>query len=300
MGPDDIAAIALLAFHEIPISLVTTVHGVCGDELAARLARRVMSALSLHGTQVVPGAPKPLSGDELALVPWMIQRRSDLADFNSRCKLPADTCDQHNPSIDAAAEAILTAAGVSEKPATILALGPLSNVAKAVEKDPANFRKNVGLVVFAGESSTPGRDVCFNARLDLEALEIVLRAKVPVMCVGSRSRMQSEEFYARLGSYDMCSSAAADLISEMSTMRPQSIIDDPTAASYMLCPDMFDCERIEVVCDAVSGLFCRARDIEASPQNGILSEVVEAKSSDAKRFVKLLRSALVTQSTSGF
>merc|ERR1711862_199248 len=117
------------------------------------MLRRMASALNLRGVEVVPGAPKPLKGDAPKPTGWMIQRRGQLAAFNATAMLPEGAYAQHGcpsssaplpslcaayaePSVENAAEAILRTARVSTRPATILALGPLSNVARAAEKDP--------------------------------------------------------------------------------------------------------------------------------------------------------------------
>jgi len=291
MGPDDIAAIALLAFHQAPVRLVTTVHGVCGDGLSAEIARRMISALSPQDVEVVPGASKPLSGKEFPLEAWRIERRDQLAAFNSRAKLPADPGPVQEPSADAAADAILRVACDSERPAIILALGPLSNVARAAERDPANFSKGVGLVVVAGDSSRPG-SIFFNGRLDLKAVETLLRSRVPVVFVGARSRMRGSNFYTQLGSYDLGNSTAAYLISEMSTLRPDCVIDDPTAAAYVLLPSMFECERVDVLCNATAGQFLRVNADDVSDNGGSRSVVLSAKSVKEDSFVQLLRSVL--------
>jgi inosine-uridine nucleoside N-ribohydrolase len=86
------------------------------------------------------------------------------------------------PAIDAA-DFILEAARAGGEPLTLIALGPLTNVAHAVTRGHATLRRLARLVVMGGAVDVPGNvtpTAEFNIHVDPEAAARVLEAGLPV------------------------------------------------------------------------------------------------------------------------
>jgi len=66
---------------------------------------------------------------------------------------------------------------------TLIALGPLTNVARALERDPAAVRAIGRIVVMGGAVDVPGNteaDAEFNIHVDPDAARLVIEAALPV------------------------------------------------------------------------------------------------------------------------
>ncbi|MFP5475196.1 MAG: nucleoside hydrolase [Gammaproteobacteria bacterium] len=74
----------------------------------------------------------------------------------------------------------------ADAPATVLALGPLTNIATLLQRD-ATLAPRIGRLVWMGGSAGPGNHTAaaeFNAAVDPEAINVVLDAGVPLEMVG--------------------------------------------------------------------------------------------------------------------
>lgn len=66
----------------------------------------------------------------------------------------------------------------------LLAIGPLTNIARAIENDPAFTRRLRGIVLMGGGYSSFNNRREHNFRSDPQAAEIVLRSGIPIKMVG--------------------------------------------------------------------------------------------------------------------
>ncbi|MDR1641168.1 MAG: nucleoside hydrolase [Clostridiales bacterium] len=152
---DDHMAIALAAKSpELQIVGVTTVHG----DVAARaaMARKELDAFSLKDVPVCEGCEHPLTGKRYSYYKPEIWEGSDLGTYSSNLKEAADFIVQT----------------IAKDPDTVIVcMGPLTNIACAVELKPEVMEKaTVYAMGGAFDSAFPE----YNISKDPEAAEIVI------------------------------------------------------------------------------------------------------------------------------
>ena len=90
-----------------------------------------------------------------------------------------------------------------EQKLTLVCVGPLTNIALAIKKDPETFRRANKLLLMAG--SFDANRVEWNVRCDPEAFEIVLNSGVPIEMVGfniTKHALLSQEDVDRLSAME--------------------------------------------------------------------------------------------------
>lgn len=185
VGSDDIMALLyLLQRPDVRVSAVT----VSGTGLAHCDAgvRNVLALLDVAGAPATPVAcgratPGPVLGE-----PWMgafpPEWRSGTDDMYG-IELPAST---RRPDQDQAVDVLRRA--IEDGSTTVLALGPLTNLADAIRAEPSLVEDVERLVVMGGAVHVPGNvpDVSgaeFNLWADPAAADEVLRSGVPITLV---------------------------------------------------------------------------------------------------------------------
>lgn len=139
-GSDDYLAIAyLLAKPNFRIEAITSVNGLSGAAAGARMVTRILTAAGRRDIPVYAGAERPLQGDHAFPAEWR-----KLSEELPGVPLPAFTGTLPTQT----AEAYLTQR--LQKPARILALGPLTNLALVLQKHPALARNIQQLVIMGG------------------------------------------------------------------------------------------------------------------------------------------------------
>jgi purine nucleosidase len=172
-GVDDALALALLAAQpEADIVAVGSVHGNVPAALAADNALRVLEVLELPHVPVAIGADVPYSGDESTFTALHVHGEDGLS--GRAGPLPG-----RKPEMESAAEQIVRLARQRPEELTVLALGPLTNVALAVDLEP-DLPFLVKEVVWCGGAINVAGNVSAhaeaNARNDPEGAERVLAA----------------------------------------------------------------------------------------------------------------------------
>ncbi len=151
VGTDDLMAISyLLAGGEVDIRAITVVNGLCHVEKGAK---NVLGLLELAGGRAIPvyiGEARPLAGSAAFPEDW---RR--LSDDAPGMELPQSTRAPENKSAVEylAHEMRLPPGGPSLR---ILALGPLTNIARALDASSARLRGIRSIVIMGGAVSVPG------------------------------------------------------------------------------------------------------------------------------------------------
>ncbi|MBX3094579.1 MAG: nucleoside hydrolase [Cryobacterium sp.] len=166
-GIDDALALLLAFGSPLEISAITTVVGNVSVEQATSNAQTVLNAAGITGVPVHPGAGTPLSG--------LVRASSSSHGFDGLGGRGSEPLAIREAT---AVDHLLRLSRSKRDSLTIAALGPLTNIAMAIQRD-ADFAQRVDrLVVMGGAigsgNVTPAAE--FNFWHDPAAVDVVLRA----------------------------------------------------------------------------------------------------------------------------
>jgi inosine-uridine nucleoside N-ribohydrolase len=177
-GHDDAVAILLAAGNDaIDLRAITTVAGNCSLDLATINARRVAALAGLDGVPIAAGAAGPRAG-ELITAP----------DIHGRTGLDGYDLTTGEPPLDprSAVELLADTLAESSEPLTLVATGPLTNVAALLEERP-EARSRIHEIVLMGGSTERGNTTPaaeFNIYVDPDAAALVFESGVPLTMIG--------------------------------------------------------------------------------------------------------------------
>ncbi len=177
-GHDDALAIALaVARPELDVLAVTTVAGNAPLDRTTRNALRVLTLLDRTSIPVASGAERPLVRD-----PWVP------VEFHGPSGL--DGADLPEPAVGAVSLSALELAAsilrAADAPVTIVATGPLTNVALLLRATPA-LRDRIAEISLMGGSLGEGNTTAaaeFNIWADPEAAAVVFESGIPIRMAG--------------------------------------------------------------------------------------------------------------------
>ncbi len=242
-GFDDLWALLVLRHLGCCVAGVSL---VAGNATLAQVSANAAAAKSFYGFDwpVWKGAAQPLVRQqetcERILGPTGMRSRGDRLPLVSSEKIPGD-------GVDAICNWLKS---TTPEPAELLALGPLTNIARFVQTAPELARK-IKRIVWMGASTGAGNHTAlaeFNALADAEALERVLASGIPLDIVDlmfCRSVTFSENDVSAfdpvtrdlLGGY-------LDIALERG--RPGMAIYDPLAAIAIAMPELISFEARHV------------------------------------------------------
>ena len=184
-GVDDALAIILaLRSPELEVLAITTVSGNVHVDLCTKNVLRVLALLEDKELPVVA------RGEETPLAKEPYSAESVHGDDGL-----GDLGDDYYPSLDwgqvspkPAIEFLLEMVASKPGEISIVATGPLTNIAKAIQMNPTAMAQAKAIIVMGGAVEVPGNidplDVAeFNVYVDPDALEVVLGFSVPVTLV---------------------------------------------------------------------------------------------------------------------
>lgn len=171
-GLDDALALMLAIKSQLfNIKAITTVAGNSTIENTTRNARFVLRLLQEPNIPIYSGSHKPINR---ALIKAIVHGRSGLEGITSLNTI--------RPSLtNNAVSKILSIIRNSDSKITLVALGPLTNIAKALLKDEETMNKLNKIVIMGGAIKVPGnknRVAEFNMFVDPEAADIVFRSNI--------------------------------------------------------------------------------------------------------------------------
>lgn len=178
-GVDDLAAIYLaLASSELHVEALTTVYGNIEVETSTRNALSLLELASKSDIPVYRGASKPLIRQ-----PYFAKHIHGNNGFGG--------VEAPNPTVSEAKEyaAIEIVKRINEAPneITIIALGPVTNVAIALSIDPSLAQKVKRIIVMGGAVRVAGNYspvASFNLASDPEAARIMYESGATIVQVG--------------------------------------------------------------------------------------------------------------------
>jgi purine nucleosidase len=254
---DDGFALALAhADPDIDLELITTVNGNTDVESATILTGELAKRLGLKGVPIVQGAAASFTHPEIVRTP-----AGNVAAL--RDSVPPPT-----PGYAAVEIAKHVMANPGE--ITIVAIGPLTNVAAALVLEPRLAATVKEIVIMGGMffGTMPGRDMPgeFNVWMDPEAAQAVLRSGAPQRWVGLDVTLQvrlTRDHARRMLTADsgfapFAGEATLAWIDHLQQRNPGNALEadscamhDPLAVAVLTRPDL--CEFREVNVSVVTG-----------------------------------------------
>ncbi|KSV88975.1 nucleoside hydrolase [Sinorhizobium sp. GL28] len=264
-GQDDAAAI-MLAFgspEEIDLLGITTVAGNVPLTLTARNARILCELCDRPKVRVFSGADKPIAR------PLVTAEH-----VHGKTGLDGPTLDEPRMKLEeqhAVDFIVETLRNEAEGSVTLCTLGPLTNIALALQKAPEIAPRVKELVMmgggfFEGGNITPAAE--FNIYVDPEAADIVFRSGIPIVMMPLDVTHRVLTHKARVQKIRDIGSRPAIAMAEMLEFFERFDIEkygtdggplhDPTVIAYLLRPELFtgrDCNvEIETQSPLTAGM----------------------------------------------
>lgn len=251
-GQDDAVAIllALASPDEIELAAITTVAGNVGLPLTTRNALRMLALVGRQDIPVYAGCPRP------------ILRPLETAEY-VHGKSGLDGADLPEPaSAVAPGHAVdVIVDEIMRQPAgtvTLCPIGPLTNVALAIVKQP-EIATRLKEVVLMGGSMELGNVTAaaeFNIYVDPHAARIVFESGAPIVMLGldvTHKALVTDERLARIKAIGTPVSEASagllDFFNRYDKERyhiPGAPLHDPCVIAYLLRPELFRGQRRRV------------------------------------------------------
>ncbi len=282
-GVDDLLAILLaLESPEMQVDALTVVGGNCSLADATRNALRILEIAKRPDIPIYKGAARPLRG-RYVYARYFHGPRG----MTGRLPEPRIVAADDVSAIDAIAAHVESA----RTPVTLIALGPLTNVARLIERHPDAANGLSTVLVMGGAVDVPGNVTPFaefNTYSDPEAAEVVFRSGVDVRLIGLD--VCNPVFLERSHSGQMTGVKGRvvrgwfDFHPELDTMS----LCDPLAIVAAFRPDLFTFEQgpIGVVTDGEE----RGRTFRGTAGHSINF----ATGVDAKAAYEVIRSRVLT------
>ncbi len=296
-GFDDMAAIAMVAAQ--PAFDIVGLGLVAGNaplpvviDNAARMSAFFGWSLPLHA-----GRDRPLLGP-------LVTAQDILGE--DAMKSAGRTLPQASPSLSRTPAHVALSEAAAQGPLTVLALGPLTNVAVALLAD-AFLAPPVAARRLDGRQRGPGNHTAaaeFNAAVDPEAVQVVIESGVPFTMVGldaCRTVPVTLDHVARCRAFGGERAATlADLLEGYVTIakgRPMALYD-PVASAALVAPSAIMCEPANIRCECAGAhtrgmTVCEFRARKAAPN------ALVARSANADAVIDLMLDAFASASRGG-
>ena len=263
-GTDDAIAIWLaLASPELDLLGITTVAGNVPLALTSKNARKVCELAGRGEVKVFAGCSRPMLRKLVTAEAFHGQ------DGLGQARLPEPSMPlQPGHAVDWLVETLMAA---GDQGITLCPIGPLTNVALAIVKEPRILTKIREVVLmgggfFAGGNTTPAAE--FNVYVDPHAAQVVFTSGLPLtmmpLDVTHKALMTAERIAAVRALETPVAKAAAGMMASYGAhdaekyARDGGPLHDPCVIAYLLEPAIFsgrDCNvRIETASEATMGM----------------------------------------------
>ena len=259
-GQDDAGAIMLAAASpELEILALTAVAGNVPLELTRRNARLILDICGRSDIPVYAGAEKPLERDLVTAEKVHGKTGIDGIDIYEP---PVPLADGH------AVDFIIKAIRDNEEGAiTLCPLGPLTNIAMALQKAP-DIAERVGEIVLMGGGFFEGGNITptaeFNIYVDPEAAEIVFASGIKItmmpLDVTHKALTRKDRIDRLRADGGKPAGIMADMLEYFERFDEQKYgtdggpLHDPTVIAYLLKPELFSGRECNVEIETKSEL----------------------------------------------
>jgi inosine-uridine nucleoside N-ribohydrolase len=297
-GHDDALAIMLAAAHPaIELRAISTVAGNQTVEKTTLNAQRVCDAAGIVGVPIFAGRARPLRGEGIVA-----------ADVHGESGLDGPAFGPPVAPVASRNAVHALEASLRDQPATIVATGPLTNIAALLLAFPG-VAAQIDRIVFMGGSTgagnvTPAAE--FNVYADPEAADIVLHSGIPVTMCGLNVTHQALADEAVLSRIAAIGSPLARVCVDLlrffaSTYRdiwgfPAPPLHDPVAVALLAEPGVVTTARARLDIE-LTGTFTRGATVaDLYERTGREPNADVAVGLDAARFWDLVVGAIETLS----
>jgi len=259
-GQDDAVAILLaLASPELEILGITAVAGNVPLALTVKNARMICELAGRTDVKIFAGAVRP-----------MVRELVTAENVHGKTGLDGPTLPEPTmPVQDRHAVDFLVDTLMAEKPGsvTICALGPLTNVALALVREPKIASRICEIVLmggglFEGGNVTPAAE--FNIYVDPHAADVVLRAGIPTVVIPLDCTHKALTTAKRVDAFRKLGTKPAKAVVEMLEFFERydehkygtdgGPLHDPCVIAYLLQPGLFGGRYINVAVETSSEL----------------------------------------------
>ena len=262
-GHDDAIAIllALSSPKEIECLGITVCAGNVPIELTAKNALRILSLIENKIVPVFRGCPKPLVTK--LVTAEHVHGESGL-DTGSGVSLPEpiSTCEKQH-----AVEFILeTLSKHSSNEITLVATGPLTNLAAAYTLDPKTFKKAKNIILMGGAGFEPGNITPaaeFNIFVDPFAAKSIFESEIEIFMFGLDVTHQMIITPKRLSLIKKSSNSigptTADLLTFFNSYDTKKYgwdgapLHDPCTIAWLIKPEIFQMKKMSVEIETNNG-----------------------------------------------
>ncbi|MEV6266901.1 nucleoside hydrolase [Kribbella sp. NPDC051936] len=296
-GHDDALAILLaVADPAVDLLAVTTVAGNQTVEKCTVNARRVLSLAGVSDVPVARGADRPL-----------VRRLRIADDVHGTTGLdgPAFTGEPSVPASPYSAHELLVDV-LRSRPATIVATGALTNVARLLAEEPW-LARNITEIVWMGGSTDRGNIAPLaeaNACVDPEAADLVVRSGVPFTMCGlnvTHQALVTDDVLARL---ERIGTPLARVCGEWMTFFASTYRDlfgfeapplhDPVAVARVIDPAIVHCVEANLVIETKGEWTAGATVVDLDGYTGRPPNARIALTLDREAFWNRVVSAITT------
>jgi len=283
-GIDDALAIAFAhGYPGLDLAGITTVAGNVSLAKTTRNALAVSEFVGAKGTPVRAGCATPLVRP--ALDARQVHGESGLGD----AKLPEPV---QEPANGHAVDYIIDTAGAAQGEITLVATGPLTNIAMAVRKEPRLAGWVKDFVIMGGSSGrgnvTPAAE--YNMWADPEAAAAVFTAGWTVTMLGLDVTLRTGATPTTLAKMGEFGSLGAELLlPALNQYRAASEpggppVHDVCAVVYVVEPELFGLQPAQVAVETAGRLTCgmTVTDFQARTHNALVATTI-----DTRRFWEL-------------
>ena len=296
-GHDDAMAI-LLAASATAVELVgiTTVAGNQTLPKTTLNARRVCSVAGIIGVPVAAGCARPLARDPIVSQEIHGTSGLDGVDWDEPT-VPLDPRDGVDLMIELAGDG---------DPLTIMAVGPLTNVATALRRAPDIAGRIERIAIMGGAiglgNVTPSAE--FNIHADPEAADDVFRAGIPLTLVPlevTHQALATDAVVQRIASLDTPVARMSVALMRFFAEAYQTVfgfaypaVHDPCAVAAIIDPSIVDARPMNVVVDTASSLSLGRTVCDVYGTSGRAPNAEVGVGLDVERFWDLMIESLAT------
>ena len=298
-GQDDAVAIllALASPEELDVLGVVAVAGNVGLHHNANNARKVVELSGRTDVPVYAGCARPMRRH--LVTAEHVHGETGL----NGPDLPEPTMPlQAQHGVDFIIETLMNA---EPRTITLCTLGPLTNIAMALVKQPAIAERIQEIVMMGGAyfevgNITPAAE--FNIYVDPEAADVVMRCGAPITILPLDVTHMIQSTPARLDAIKALNSKTGDAVHAMLTFSETfdlqkygwegAPLHDPTVIAYLLQPDLFEGRHCNVTIETASELTMGMTVVDYWHVSGRSYNANYLRSGDAEGFYALLMERL--------